>query len=91
MSDDDPRWGSKEWIRYHWDEEYDTAPKQVLLLKAIHEYHIFIPGLIAGGVAAGSFWYAGASLLQVLSSLFTGVAGGYALFLQIWWCSTLAE
>ncbi|MGB9934092.1 hypothetical protein [Haloarcula amylolytica] len=91
MSDDEPQRGTKAWVRYHWDEEHNTAPKQVLLIKLLHEYHIIIPGLVAGALSATAFWQAGASQLQILSALFTPIGGGYALFFQMWWCSTLVE
>lgn len=91
MSQDDPQFGTKEWVRHHWDEEHDNAPKKVVLIKLLHEYHIAIPGLLIGLTSAAAFWYYGAEPLEIISALFGGIGGGYALFFNTWWCSTLVD
>jgi len=91
MSEDEPQFGTREWVRYHWDEEEDNASKKVILVKLIHEYHIAIPGLVVGLASATAFWYFGAGPTEILSALFGGIGGGYALLYESWWCSTLVE
>lgn len=81
--------GSKDWIRQNWDHENDTAGKWVLLTKLLHEWHIALPGTVAGVVVAVVFYYLGASDIEVASAFFGPFGLGYTLFFNQWWCSTI--
>ncbi|MBP1985970.1 hypothetical protein [Halolamina salifodinae] len=82
---------SKEWIREEWDEEHDTAPKEVQLAKIVHEWHIALPGTLLGLIAVLGMWYLGQPLLETAGTFCAFFAGGYARFYSTLWCSTLAE
>lgn len=80
---------SKEWVRENWDYEEDNARKSVVLVKLFHEWHILLPGAIVGLIPAGTFWHLEAGLIEVFGSYFAVFGGGYVLFFQMWWCSTV--
>jgi hypothetical protein len=89
--DDDIRRFSKEWVRDNWDYNRDSGPPLVQLVKAVHESHIFLPGITGAALACSAFWLVGASEAKILSVGVTAIGGGYALFFQVWWCSTLSD
>lgn len=93
MSEDDesPRRFTKEWIRQEWDDEHDTARKEVQLAKIVHEWHIALPGTILGILAALGAWYLGRPPAEIVGVFTSFFAGGYARFYSTLWCSTLAE
>lgn len=90
MSGDGPKRYSKEWIRENWDYDRDTASKDVMLVKLLHEWHIAIPGFLVGLFVCGLLWsYDVAELRIILTGL--GLFGaGYRVFFPKWWCSTLS-
>ena len=88
---DEPRWGTKEWIRYHWDHELDSAPKDVLMIKLLHEYHIAIPGTVIAILAFALLNSAGLSTEVIAPTALTAFVTGYGIYFNKMWCSTLAE
>ena len=84
------RFGSKTWIRTHWDEEHETAPGIVLLIKFLHEAPVILVYPLVGAFFAGSaFWVVGADQIKVLSSALTIFLGYFALLHRRWACMTV--
>lgn len=89
--DESPTRFSTAWIREKWDYEEDNAPKEVLLAKLIHEYHIAIPGIFVAVLMAYVFFRVGASSGEIIGAAATAFGASYYLFFPHWWCSVLAE
>lgn len=90
--DGTPRFGTLAWIRYYWDDERDTAPGIVLVVKFGRElpYMSVFPFLAAIAVAA-AFYFVGENGIRILLRSFGTFGAGFLLFWRRWWCLTLAD
>jgi hypothetical protein len=92
MGDDEgePRRYTKAWIRANWDDERETAPAPVQIVKLGHEWHIAAlaapVGLIAMTVAILVDAPPTESVLGAMGA--SGLA--FKTFFDKMWCSTLA-
>lgn len=91
-SDGSPRFGTLAWIRYHWDEDRDTAPGIVLVVKFGRELpYMSVFPFLAALVVAIAFYSVGESGIRILLRGFGTFGAGFLLFWRRWWCLTLAD
>lgn len=81
---------TKAWVRENWDYDRNTAPKPVLLVKLVHEWHIAVPGIVAAVIVSLAYYSVGATDLEIVSAFFGTFGIAYGLFFTEWWCSVLS-
>lgn len=82
---------SKEWVRYHWDDERDQGPPLVQLVKLVHESHILIPGFGFSLPPAYLYYYVGSPDLRIITAFVSFFGIAYFTFFKEWWCSVVTE
>jgi hypothetical protein len=91
MSEDSPTRYTKEWVREEWDYEQDTGRPLVILVKLIHEWYPAGIAAVFAPIAAGVLVYLNRPTFEVVTAFMSVFGGTYAVFLVIFWCTTLAE